>query len=237
MKQRILIVEDEAPLAAGLTDLLAGEGYLTLVAGDGRQALELFRRRKPDLVLLDVMLPEKSGYEVCREIRQADPRVPILMLTAKGEELDRIAGLELGADDYIVKPFGVGELLARIRAAFRRQHALGQQPEERSEELAFADVRVDARRLELHKAERRHPLTPRELSLLQLFCSHRGEVLGRDTLLEQVWGVRYEGTTRTLDQHVAQLRKKIEADPAHPRLLLTVHGVGYRLAAEPGEAE
>jgi DNA-binding response OmpR family regulator len=235
MKDRILIVEDEAPLAAGLSDLLSGEGYLPLVAADGRQALELFRRRKPDLVLLDVMLPEKSGYEVCREIRKADPLVPILMLTAKGEELDRIAGLELGADDYIVKPFGVGELLARIRAAFRRQRALGEAAAEEPEELAFADVRVDPRRLELHKAERRHPLTPRELALLRLFCSRRGEVLDRDTLLERVWGVRYEGTTRTLDQHVAQLRKKIEEDPAHPRLLLTVHGVGYRLAAEPGE--
>jgi DNA-binding response OmpR family regulator len=234
VKDRILIVEDEAPLAAGLTDLLAGEGYLTLVAADGRQALELFRRRRPDLVLLDVMLPEKSGYEVCREIRRENPRVPILMLTAKGEELDRIAGLELGADDYIVKPFGVGELLARIRAAFRRQRALGEAAEP-PEELAFADVRVDPRRLELRKAERRHPLTPRELALLRLFCRRRGEVLDRDTLLEQVWGVRYEGTTRTLDQHVAQLRKKIEEDPAHPRLLLTVHGVGYRLAAEPGE--
>ena len=234
MKERILIVEDEAPLASGLTDLLSGEGYLPLVAANGRQALELFRRRKPDLVLLDVMLPEKSGYEVCREIRREDPRVPILMLTAKGEELDRIAGLELGADDYIVKPFGVGELLARIRAAFRRQRALTEGPMEEPEELVFADVRVDPRRLELRKAERRYPLTPRELALLKLFCSRRGEVLDRDTLLERVWGVRYEGTTRTLDQHIAQLRKKIEEDPAHPRLLLTVHGVGYRLAAEPG---
>ena len=232
MKDRILIVEDEAPLAAGLSDLLAGEGYLPLLAADGRQALELFRRRRPDLVLLDVMLPEKSGYEVCREIRREDPRVPILMLTAKGEELDRIAGLELGADDYIVKPFGVGELLARIRAAFRRQRSLAAAGEE-PEELAFADVRVDPRRLELKKGERRHALTPRELALLRMFCSRRGEVLDRDTLLERVWGVRYEGTTRTLDQHVAQLRKKIEDDPAHPRLLLTVHGVGYRLAEEP----
>ncbi len=235
MKQRILIVEDEAPLATGLSDLLAGEGYQPLLAADGRQALELFRRRKPDLVLLDVMLPEKSGYEVCKEIRRDDPRVPVLMLTAKGQELDRIAGLELGADDYIVKPFGVGELLARIRAAFRRQRALEADAGQEPEELAFADVRVDPRRLELQKAGRRHALTPRELSLLKLFCSRRGEVLDRDTLLEKVWGVRYEGTTRTLDQHVAQLRKKIEEDPARPRLLLTVHGVGYRLAGEPEE--
>jgi DNA-binding response OmpR family regulator len=232
MKDRILIVEDEAPLAAGLSDLLAGEGYLPLVAADGRQALELYRRRKPDLVLLDVMLPEKSGYEVCREIRKVDPLVPILMLTAKGQELDRIAGLELGADDYIVKPFGVGELLARIRAAFRRLHPPGQAAGA-EEELAFADVRVDPRRLELFKGDRRHPLSPRELALLKLFASRRGEVLDRDTLLQGVWGVRYEGTTRTLDQHVSQLRKKIEDDPAHPRLLLTVHGVGYRLAEQP----
>jgi DNA-binding response OmpR family regulator len=159
------------------------------------------------------------------------------MLTAKGEELDRIAGLELGADDYIVKPFGVGELLARIRAAFRRQGALAEGPAEEAEELAFADVRVDPRRLELRKAGRRCALTPRELALLRLFCARRGEVLDRDTLLERVWGVRYEGTTRTLDQHVAQLRKKIETDPSRPRLLLTVHGVGYRLAAEPGQAQ
>ena len=237
MKDRILIVEDEAPLAAGLKDLLSGEGYLPLVAVDGRQALEIYRRRKPDLVLLDVMLPAKSGYEVCREIRKEDPRVPILMLTAKGEELDRIAGLELGADDYIVKPFGVGELLARIRAAFRRQRALEPGPGEEPEELVFADVRVDPRRLELQKGQRRCPLTPRELALLKLFCSRRGEVLDRETLLQKVWGVRYEGTTRTLDQHVAQLRKKIEDDPARPRLLLTVHGVGYRLAGEPEAAD
>jgi DNA-binding response OmpR family regulator len=150
--------------------------------------------------------------------------------------LDRIAGLELGADDYIVKPFGIGELLARIRAAFRRQSAQAERPGEEAEELAFADVRVDPRRLELRKAGRRHALSPRELSLLRLFCSRRGEVLDRGTLLERVWGVRYEGTTRTLDQHIAQLRKKIEEDPSRPRLLLTVHGVGYRLAEEPGEA-
>jgi len=230
MKQRILIVEDEAPLAAGLCDLLSGEGYLPMTAADGRQALELFRREKPDLVLLDVMLPEKSGYEVCRDIRREDPRTPILMLTAKGEEVDRIAGLELGADDYIVKPFGVGELVARIRAAFRRLHAAGEEAAElTAEELCFADVRVDPRRMELHKGARRHPITPRELALLRLFLSRRGEVLDRNTLLDRVWGVRYEGTTRTLDQHVAQLRKKIEEDPSRPRHLLTVHGVGYRL--------
>jgi DNA-binding response OmpR family regulator len=235
MKDRILIVEDESPLADGLRDLLAGEGYLPLVAADGRQALELFRRRKPDLVLLDVMLPEKSGYEVCREIRKEDPRVPILMLTAKGEELDRIAGLELGADDYIVKPFGVGELLARIRAAFRRVHSRVEAEEER-EALAFGEVRVDPRRMECTRGGHSYPLTTRELALLRLFIARDEEVLDRATLLDQVWGVRYEGTTRTLDQHVAQLRKKIEEDPSHPVHLHTVHGVGYRFSSIPRSA-
>jgi DNA-binding response OmpR family regulator len=226
-RERILIVEDEAPLASGLADLLEGEGYATLTAADGRQALELYRRERPTLVLLDIMIPGKSGYEVCREIRRQDPRVPVLMLTAKGQEVDKIAGLELGADDYIVKPFGVGELLARIRAALRRREAA---EGEAQEPLAFGDVRIDPRRMEGWKGELRFPLTARELALLRLFLSRRGQVLDRATLLDQVWGMRYEGTTRTLDQHIAQLRKKIEQDPSCPRFLLTVHGVGYRFS-------
>ena len=228
--QRILIVEDEAPLASGLADLLAGEGYAAVTAGDGRQALERYRREKPDLVLLDIMIPEKSGYEVCREIRREDQRIPILMLTAKGQEVDKIAGLELGADDYIVKPFGIGELCARIRAALRKRDAAA--VAEAQEPLVFGEVRIDPRRMEGFKGQRRFALTARELALLRLFLSCRGQVLDRDTLLDQVWGVRYEGTTRTLDQHVAQLRKKIEDDPSHPRFLLTVHGVGYRFGEE-----
>jgi DNA-binding response OmpR family regulator len=177
-------------------------------------------------VLLDIMIPEKSGYEVCREIRREDPRIPILMLTAKGQEMDKIAGLELGADDYIVKPFGIGELLARIRAALRKRDAVAEA--EAQQPLAFGDVHIDPRRMEGLKGQRRFPLTARELALLRLFLSRRGQVLDRATLLDQVWGLRYEGTTRTLDQHVAQLRKKIEDDPSRPRFLLTVHGVGYR---------
>jgi len=233
MRERILIVEDEAPLAEGLSDLLRGEGFDTSVAADGRRALELFHRERPALVLLDVMLPEKSGYEVCREIRREDARVPVLMLTAKGEEVDKIAGLELGADDYIVKPFGVGELLARIRAALRRS-AAGEQAAAAGgvEPLEFGQVRVDPRRMEGTRGQHRFPLTARELALLRLFTAHDGEVLDRTLLLDQVWGVRYEGTTRTLDQHVAQLRKKIENDPSRPAHLHTVHGVGYRFTKE-----
>jgi DNA-binding response OmpR family regulator len=227
-QERILIVEDEAALASGLADLLAGEGYATLTAADGRQALELYRRERPTLILLDVMIPGKSGYEVCREIRRQDPRIPVLMLTAKGQEVDKIAGLELGADDYIVKPFGVGELLARIRAALRKREAVAR--DQTREPLAFGDVRIDPQRMEGLKGERRFPLSARELALLRLFLGRRGQVLDRATLLDQVWGVRYQGTTRTLDQHIAQLRKKIERDPSRPRFLLTVHGVGYRFA-------
>jgi DNA-binding response OmpR family regulator len=226
-RERILIVEDEAALASGLADLLAGEGYATLTAADGRQALELYGRERPTLILLDVMIPGKSGYEVCREIRRQDPRIPVLMLTAKGQEVDKIAGLELGADDYIVKPFGVGELLARIRAALRKREAA---KDDEEEPLTFGDVRIDPRRMEGLKGERRFPLSARELALLRLFLSRRGQVLDRATLLDQVWGLRYQGTTRTLDQHIAQLRKKIERDPSRPRYLLTVHGVGYRFA-------
>jgi len=231
MRQRILIVEDETSLAEGLSDLLAGEGYDTSVAADGRRALELYRRKKPDLLLLDVMIPEKSGYEVCREIRRSDARVPILMLTAKGEEVDKIAGLELGADDYIVKPFGVGELLARVRAALRRREARVA-AEAGEEASAGGQGRGAPRRLEGRRGAQSFALTARELALLRLFAAHDGEVLDRTLLLDQVWGQRYEGTTRTLDQHVAQLRKKIERDPARPEHLRTVHGVGYRFTRE-----
>jgi len=236
-RHRILVVEDDPAILAGLADLLDGEGYAVACAADGREALQRFDREPPALVLLDVMIPGKNGYDVCREIRHRDPLVPILMLTAKGEEVDKVAGLELGADDYIVKPFGVSELLARIRAALRRRAAaeeLRQEaaPQQGGECVCFGQVRIDPRRLQGWRSGRPFALTPRELKLLQLLLARRGEVVDRNTIFEAVWGQRYEGTTRTLDQHVAQLRKKIEGQPARPRLLLTVHGVGYRLAAE-----
>ncbi len=225
MAETILVVEDDPAIVLGLEDLLAGEGYVVSSARDGRQALDLYRREKPDLVLLDIMLPEISGYEVCRRIRKDDAETPILMLTAKGQEADKVAGLELGADDYIVKPFGVSELLARIRATLRRSRgrAAGS-----GQPLAFAEVLIDPRKLEGSRGGVTFTLTVRELALLRLFAGRPGEVLDRFTILEEVWGLRYRGTTRTLDQHVAKLRKKIERDPAHPQHILTVHGVGYR---------
>jgi DNA-binding response OmpR family regulator len=225
MAETILVVEDDPAILLGLEDLLAGEGYAVSSARDGWQALELYRREKPDLVLLDIMLPEISGYEVCRRIRKEDAETPILMLTAKGQEADKVAGLELGADDYIVKPFGVSELLARIRATLRRCRcgAAGS-----GQPLAFAEVLIDPRKLEGSRDGVSFSLSVRELALLRFFAGRPGEVLDRFTILEEVWGLRYRGTTRTLDQHVAKLRKKIERDPAHPQHILTVHGVGYR---------
>ena len=232
--ERILIVEDDPAIVLGLEDLLAGEGYRVDCAGDGRKALELYRKHKPDLVLLDIMIPELSGYEVCRQIRKKDALTPILMLTAKGQEPDKVAGLEMGADDYVVKPFGVSELLARIRALLRRRCA-GSDPELlQGEPFRFGDVEIDPERLQGRKRGKTFSLTTRELELVLLFFKHPGLVLSRAEILDRIWGICYEGTTRTLDQHIANLRKKIEDDPAHPRTIVTVHRVGYRFDVPSG---
>lgn len=228
-KDKILVVEDDPAILTGLKDLLETEGYAVAAATDGAEALRTYEREKPSLVLLDIMIPETSGYDVCREIRKKDERTPILMLTAKGQEVDKIVGLEIGADDYIVKPFGVGELLARVRAGLRRARtkpaAAGTKP------LAFGDVAVDPRTYTGKKGEKTFAVSGRELRLLRFFLDHDGQVVERWTLLDEIWGIRYEGTTRTLDQHIAKLRQKIEDDPAEPRHILTVHGVGYRFVS------
>jgi DNA-binding response OmpR family regulator len=234
MVQRILIVEDDPAILIGLEDLLSGEGYKVECAREGRQALELYRNRKPDLVLLDIMIPEISGFEVCRRIRKSDPLTPILMLTAKGQEPDKVAGLELGADDYVVKPFGVDELLARIRALLRRRNAATGRPPAQREPFRFGDVEIDPQRLQGSKGGKTFNLTTRELELLCLFAEHPGQVLSRARILDEIWGICYEGTTRTLDQHIVKLRKKIEDDPADPRTITTVHRVGYRFTASAG---
>ena len=232
MKQTILVVEDDAAILSGLVDLLNGEGFQAISARDGERALRLYRDEKPDLVLLDIMIPEKSGYDVCREIRRDDAVTPILMLTAKGEEVDKVVGLEIGADDYIVKPFGVNELIARVRAALRRAAV---KPGARTWDdtpIAFGDVHIDPKTLNGRKGKKQFPVTLREMQLLRFFFEHDGEVLERSAILDEVWGMKYEGTTRTLDQHVANLRRKIEKDPSQPRHILTVHGVGYRFASQ-----
>jgi len=234
MSIRVLIAEDDANLRQGLIDLLEGEGYEVFPAGDGQEALECFQKEAPDLVLLDVMMPELSGYDVCREIRKNDSRTPIIMLTAKGEEIDKVVGLELGADDYVTKPFGLHELRARIAAVLRRSRNQPQVVVTSSpEQFHLGQALIDRKSYQVTLGGQSHNLTSREMKLLEVFYTRPNEVLSRNDLLNAAWGVDYFGTTRTLDQHIAQLRKKIEPDPASPQFLLTVHGVGYKF--RPGE--
>lgn len=231
MKARILIAEDDANIRLGLVATLESDGYDVTAAGDGAQALRLFAQSKFDLVILDVMMPQRSGYEVCQEIRKLNPTVPVLFLSAKGEEVDKVVGLKLGADDYVPKPFGVHELLARVEALLRRARAAGAAVAAAGELPAvfrLGEARIDRRRFSAAVAGREAELTARELKLAEIFAANPGMVLARDALLNAVWGINYFGTTRTLDQHVAQLRKKIEVRPAAPRAIVTVHGVGYR---------
>jgi DNA-binding response OmpR family regulator len=234
MSDVILVVEDDAAILSGLIDLLEGEGFKVWSARDGKNALSVYHDKQPDLILLDIMIPEKSGYDVCKEIRRTDGRTPIIMLTAKGEEVDKVVGLEIGADDYVVKPFGVKELLARIRAALRR--ATGEPAGDKKRKwddtpIEFADVKVDAKTLKGSRGGTEFSMTLREVQLLRFFIEHDGDVLDRSVILDEVWGLKYEGTTRTLDQHVARIRQKIEKDPANPEHILTVHGVGYRFTS------
>lgn len=231
MKTRILIVEDDANIRLGLCEVLAGEQFEVIPCERGDQAIPAIQKHRPSLIVLDVMLPGKSGYEICRELRASKVRTPILMLTAKGQELDKVIGLDLGADDYVTKPFGVRELVARIHALLRRTQNTGdgEGPEAPFE---IGGCRIDPKTFRLTRGKTTEELTARELKLLQIFHLHRDEVLSRDRLLNDVWGIEYYGTTRTLDQVIVQLRKKLGDNGSAPRLLLTVHGVGYRLAAD-----
>ena len=234
MKARILLAEDDANIRLGLVATLESEGYAVTAASDGAQALRLFPQETFDLVMLDIMMPAKNGYDVCRELRALGASVPVLLLTAKGEEIDKVVGLKLGADDYVTKPFGVHELLARVEALLRRARMDNRSAGKGAEMppvFRFGGAEVDRRSFTASLAGREPvSLTARELKLLEVFAAHPGEVLSRDALLNAVWGVNYFGTTRTLDQHVAQLRKKVERDPESPEAILTVHGVGYRHA-------
>jgi len=225
--KRILIIEDDVAILRGLKDNLEYEGYGVLSATDGEQGYALIREKKPDLVILDLMLPRLGGYEVCRKVRAEGGNVPILILTARGEEVDKVHGLNIGADDYMTKPFSVKELLARIQAIFRRAAAsrTGTLPDE----LRFHDVVVDFLRFEASKSGRALELSRKEFGVLRLLAARSGEVVTRDELLDAVWGYDRFPTTRTVDNHVALLRAKIEDDPARPRFLLTIRGVGYKL--------
>jgi two-component system, OmpR family, alkaline phosphatase synthesis response regulator PhoP len=228
MNQKILIVEDDPHILLGLEEVLRSEGFEVAVCNRGDQALAAFNKHHPTLVILDVMLPGMSGYDICRELRSRKIATPILMLTAKGQEFDKVVGLDLGADDYVSKPFGVRELVARIHALLRRTAGPGTSGREASFKIGLAAI--NPKTFEATRGKITEKLTAKELKLLQLFQAHRGEVLSRDRLLSEVWGYNYYGTTRTLDQVMVQLRKKLGDNGAEPRHLLTVHGIGYKLA-------
>jgi DNA-binding response OmpR family regulator len=232
----ILVAEDDANILTGLVDTLESEGYKVSPATDGKKALELFEADHFDLILLDIMMPGKSGYDVCRKIRSTDEDVPVIMLTAKGEEIDKVVGLQLGADDYVTKPFGVHELLARIEAVLRRSRKNSDSSSNKTatpDSFSFGDAMIYVKQFSLARNNNDTiDLSEREVRLLQFFYLHPNEVLSRDQLLNAVWGIDYYGTTRTLDQHIAQLRKKVEPDPARPCHIKTVHGVGYRYSKE-----
>jgi DNA-binding response OmpR family regulator len=228
--KRILVVEDDRAILRGLIDNLEFESYEVLAAEDGERGYALLKEKKPDLVILDIMLPKMSGYEICRKIRGEGITTPILMLTARGEERDRVTGLDLGADDYVTKPFSVPELLARVRALIRRvqQSKTGDLPAE----LRFDDVSIDFKCFEARKAGQVLEMSRKEFGVLRLLAARAGEVVRRDELLDEVWGYDQYPTTRTVDNHIALLRGKLEEDPANPRRILTIYGVGYRLVLE-----
>ena len=227
---KILVVDDEETMVRSLSTLLAEEGYEVAVATDGPQALEAARAERPDLILLDVMLPGVDGMEVCRQIRTWST-VPIIMLTAKTGEVDKVVGLEVGADDYVTKPFSSRELVARIKANLRRAQMQAQQAQ--GERLAAGEVLMDVGTRRVAVRDRAVTLSPKEFDLLKVLLSHPGRVLGRDFLLNQVWGEDFFGDTRTLDVHIRWLREKIEQDPSKPEYIQTVHGVGYRFSGSP----
>jgi DNA-binding response OmpR family regulator len=227
MGEKIVVIEDDPSILRGLQLNLGMEGYLVRSAPDGETGLALARTEKPDLVVVDVMLPRLGGLEVVRELRREDPELPVLILSAKGQESDKVAGLRLGADDYIVKPFGLKELLARIDALLRRRRARGETGPSRALKRA-GDVELDLEARTARAQGRSLELTSREFDLLAWFVTHPERVFSREQLMEAVWGSRYFGTVRTVDNFIARLRAHIGDDAEHPRHLETVRGVGYR---------
>jgi two-component system alkaline phosphatase synthesis response regulator PhoP len=230
-QHRLLLVEDEPGLVMTLTDRLLAEGYEVDSATTAPQGLELASNGGFDAILLDVMLPGGNGLDVCRTLRQRGVQTPILMLTAKGQVVDRVVGLKLGADDYLVKPFEMAELLARIEALLRRSATQAAAAAPVGDAFRFADVAIDFRRAEVTKAGQLLDLSAREFKLLRYFVEHRGAALTRDELLNEVWGYNAMPSTRTVDVHVAWLRQKLEDNPRHPQFIITVHGLGYKFVA------
>ena len=222
--KRILIVEDDAAILRGLSDNLKAEHFEVVTAADGQEGYEMAKKRKCDLVILDIMLPNMTGFEICKQLRMDGVQTPILMLTGKGEEVDKVLGLELGADDYVTKPFSIKELIARVRSILRRQSEI------RTEiaETTFGDIYVDFKKQEATRGKKCIDMSAKEFQLLKYFVEREGEVISRNQLLDDVWGYDVTPTTRTVDNYVLSLRKKIEANPSKPKHLLTVHTAGYK---------
>jgi DNA-binding response OmpR family regulator len=222
---RIIVIEDDRAILRGLKDNLEYESYEVYTATDGEQGYRLIKEQSPDLIVLDLMIPRMDGYELCRKVRSEGVTTPILMLTAKSEEMDRVHGLDIGADDYVTKPFSVPELLARIRAILRR----AQPPNDLPDQVHFDEVTVDFKRFTATKAGEALKLSRKEFGVLRLLAARTGQVVTRNELLDEVWGHDYFPTERTVDNHIASLRAKLEEDPAQPSHLITIHGVGYKL--------
>jgi DNA-binding response OmpR family regulator len=223
-KTRILIVEDEPAMVAGLRDNFEYEGYEVISAADGAEGLDRALADNPDLVVLDVMMPRMSGLDVCKQLKTQRPSLPIIMLTARGQEIDKVVGLELGADDYVTKPFSIRELMARVKAVLRRVSVHAPAPEV----YRFSDVEVNVRSNEVLRAGAAVDLSAKEFALLAYFVAHPAETLTRDRLLDAVWGYENYPNTRTVDTHIVHLRQKLEPNPEEPRFILTVHGSGYK---------
>jgi len=224
---KVLIAEDDPLTRKGLAEILESEGYQTAVARDGKEALALFTQASPDFVCLDIMMPGVSGYDVCREIRRFNPRVPVIFISAKSEEIDKVVGLELGADDFIVKPFGVKEVVARIRAVTRRCMA-ARPTADGAQSFHLGDLEVLPAELRARRGKDVIDLSLRDVKILSLLHRNQGKAISRDTFFHECWGFDHVPNSRTLDQHIAQLRKRIERDPKNPSIIRTVHGVGYR---------
>jgi DNA-binding response OmpR family regulator len=224
-RRRILVIEDEPDLVRGLRDALEFEGFEVISSGLGREGVRLLRERGPDLVLLDLMLPDANGFSVCEEIRSTHPLVPVIMLTARSQETDKIRGLDVGADDYVTKPFSIGELVARIKAIFRRLH----RAPPANEQIVIGAATVDPLKHELVRKGKMSALSFYEVELLRLLWERAGQPVTREEILEKIWGVSGHATTRSVDNFVVKLRKKIEENAAKPRHIVTIYGTGYKL--------
>ncbi len=224
MKIKILSIEDDLAVSAGLKESFEDEGFTVITEKDGKKGIELALNEEPDVILLDILLPSMSGFEICKELRLKKIYTPIIMLSAKKEDEDKILGLELGADDYVTKPFNIRELIARVNAILRRKEMVRSD----MESYSFDNIKIDFKRMELTKGKEKIDMTLKEFEILKFFITHEGELVSRNTLLDKVWGYDVYPTTRTVDNYIMMVRKKIEKIPSHPEHLLTFHSAGYK---------